>query len=813
MRREDLEMDKKISVIIPIYNAEKYLKQTLDCVCSQTYQNLEIVCVLDCPTDHSEKIVEEFAKNDNRIFIIKLPQNSGPSTARNTGIEKSVGEYIHFMDSDDIINPGFYENLLATATNENVDVTVCNFFYEKSPHESVYFQGDKIVQENAKFEETEVLTHGFPFRYLIKRDFWLKHNLLFPPDLSLMEDRPVMVGMIYYANTVALCSNATYFHKNNENSIANKTALNEEAQKRRNRDMNRSKEMVNDFLLTHKIIQPNKKRHSDKIQSIRINNRAMGGNINKKISVVVPIYNVEKYLKETLNSIRLQSYQNLEIICVLDCPTDNSAKIVKEIAKEDNRIKLVEHSKNMGLPAARNSGVENASSEYIHFMDSDDLISPDFYKTMISAAINNDADVVACSVFYEKKPKQSILFSPDEIVFSASKIEKTKITFAGWAWRYLIKKSFWSKHNFSFPDLVPLEDMPVMIQMIYYANKVVLCSNAAYFYKNRENSILNYKKKYDIEQVKLLKENFKKAEKIYVDFLRANKIKRPRWLYRRYLSFRTKRPICVNKPIEYGKIDKKISVIIPIYNAENYLNQTLDSVRFQTYKNLEIICVLDCSLDNSAEITKKIAKEDSRIKLVEHSKNMGLPSARNSGVKNATGEYIHFIDADDLLSPDFYEIMISAAENAEADVAACSVFYEKKPKRSIWFQNSEVLSNTDDKIKKTKVAIQGWAWRYLIKKSFWNEHHFSFPELVPMEDMPVMIPMIYYANKVVLCPCAVYFYKNRESSILNRKYDAEREKQRSENRRKARKIFKEFMRTHKIKRPNRLLYYIKRFFA
>jgi len=257
-------------------------------------------------------------------------------------------------------------------------------------------------------------------------------------------------------------------------------------------------------------------------------------------------------------------------------------------------------------------------------------------------------------------------------------------------------------------------------------------------------------------------------------------------------------------------MDKTISVIIPIYNAEKYLKQTLDCICSQTYKNLEIVCVLDCPTDNSTEIAKEISKEDNRIKLIEHSKNRGLPAARNSGVENATGEYIHFMDADDLLNPDFYEMMISAAEEANADVSACSVFYEKKQWRSIWFQNREVLSGAQ-KIKKTEVVISSWAWRYLIKKSFWNKYNFSFPDLVPMEDKPVMIPMIYYANKVVLCPDAIYFYKKCENSILNKKHDPIREKRRSENRQKARKISNDFMRINKIKQPNRLLNFIQKY--
>jgi glycosyltransferase involved in cell wall biosynthesis len=530
--------------------------------------------------------------------------------------------------------------------------------------------------------------------------------------------------------------------------------------------------------------------------------------MDKKISVIIPIYNAEKYLKQTLDSVRFQTYKNLEIICVLDCPTDRSSIIVDEAAKDDERIKSVIHPQNLGLPASRNTGVQNATGEYMHFMDADDLINPDFYNALINAAISADADVAVCSVFYEKKPKQSILFAENEVLFDADKMRKTEVTIQGWAWRYLIRRKFWEDRKLSFPNLVPMEDMPVIIPMIYYANKAVVCSDAVYFYKNRENSILNVERPHT-ELSKTRKIIRRSAEKIFKDFMRDHNIKRHNKLYHHFQRKRTGKTTCINDAVVYGRNDKKISVIIPVYNAEKYLKQTLDSVRFQTYKNLEIICVLDCPTDGSESIVEQASKQDKRIIAVRHSENLGLPASRNTGVKNASGEYMHFIDSDDLISPDFYDTMMSAAANANADVAACSVFYEKKPWRSIWFRKSEVLSGPA-KIEKTEVAILGWSWRYLIRISFWNNRDFSFPNLVPMEDMPVMIPMIYHAEKVVLCPNAVYFYKNRKSSILNDAYDPTRQKLHSENRHKARKLFREFMRVNKIKRPSRLLYYIRK---
>lgn len=534
---------------------------------------------------------------------------------------------------------------------------------------------------------------------------------------------------------------------------------------------------------------------------------------DKKISVIIPVYNAERYLLQTLNAIRFQTYQNLEIICVLDCPTDGSADIASKTAIEDKRVKLVINAHNRGLPATRNAGVEHATGEYIHFMDADDLINHDFYESLLNAAIKTEADVCACSVFNEKKPKQSILFVKDEVVLGNDKIHKSEVLYRGWAWRFLIKRSFWLKHNFSFPDLVPMEDIVVTISVVHYANKVAVCSEALYFYKNRDNSILTKTKVDNPERENKWRKNVRKAKHTIKELLRNYKIKRPNkqflWVKERMKG----RFICISDPIEYADLNKKISVILPVYNVEKYLLRALNSIRFQTYQNIEIICVLDCPTDSSAEIASKIAAEDKRIKLVIHVSNKGLPAARNSGVEHATGEYIHFMDSDDFLSSDFYETMIQAAEKSKADVAACSVYYEKKPNKSIWFRKSEVLADTNDKLEKTEVTMLGWAWRYLIKKSFWEERNFSFPDLVPMEDKPVMISMMYYANAVVLCPGAVYFYKNREDSILNKTYSVAREKQRRANRHKAREIYTDFMKKNKIKQPSKLRYYLRKYIS
>ena len=114
-----------------------------------------------------------------------------------------------------------------------------------------------------------------------------------------------------------------------------------------------------------------------------------------KISVIIPVYNVEKFLPQCIESVIKQNYKNLEIICVDDGSTDNCGKILDEYALKDNRIKVI-HQKNKGLSEARNIALDIASGYWISFVDSDVFLAPDFYDIMLNAAKKNNADVIQC---------------------------------------------------------------------------------------------------------------------------------------------------------------------------------------------------------------------------------------------------------------------------------------------------------------------------------------------------------------------------------------------------------------------------------
>ena len=121
------------------------------------------------------------------------------------------------------------------------------------------------------------------------------------------------------------------------------------------------------------------------------------------------------------------------------------------------------------------------------------------------------------------------------------------------------------------------------------------------------------------------------------------------------------------------KNEPLVSIVVPIYNVQNYIAECLYSLLNQTYRNIEIICVDDCTLDNSMHIVRLIQKNDSRVKLATHTENRGLGGARNTGMEIASGKYIMFVDSDDGLTSDAVGIFVDIMEREQVDVAVCGV--------------------------------------------------------------------------------------------------------------------------------------------
>lgn len=185
----------KVSVIIPVYNTEKYLEKCLESVCNQTLSDIEIICINDCSTDNSLEILNRYAADDERIKIINFPENRGAAAARNAGIDVATGEYIGFVDSDDYPDLDFYEKLHNRAKETGADVAKGNY---KSAHDGYV---DEYLNEKIKEDK-----NNFAYAYcsaIFKRDIIIKNNLCFP-DLSDMEDPVFTINFALAANKVEI---------------------------------------------------------------------------------------------------------------------------------------------------------------------------------------------------------------------------------------------------------------------------------------------------------------------------------------------------------------------------------------------------------------------------------------------------------------------------------------------------------------------------------------------------------------------------------------------------------------------------------
>ncbi len=217
----------------------------------------------------------------------------------------------------------------------------------------------------------------------------------------------------------------------------------------------------------------------------------------------------------------------------------------------------------------------------------------------------------------------------------------------------------------------------------------------------------------------------------------------------------------------------KISVILPIYNGEKYIEQTLNCIYGQSMSktDIEVIMFFDKCTDNSLGITKNWMQNNpsvKNIKILVSNENVGPSVGRNMAVNQATGEYIHFCDIDDLINSGFYESLYHAANQANADVAVSCFVHERYPHDSVIFNQQYVITMPQDKINHTLVDIHGYSTRYIIRRSFWNANKFEYPpDMKYCEDMLVITKMLVLSNKIVVVPGAVYLYKRRSTSLLN----------------------------------------------
>lgn len=235
-----------------------------------------------------------------------------------------------------------------------------------------------------------------------------------------------------------------------------------------------------------------------------------------KISIILPVYNVERYLKECLDSVLNQSFKEFEIICVDDASTDNSLNILKDYACKDNRITIATQKK-YGAAVARNVGLKLAKGEYLLIIDSDDMLEVDSLDKLYKKTKNNDLDICIFNCYYynnQTKQKEikpwtiDISQIPNKEVFSWEEYAKVMYTCSpNWAWNKLFKKSFIDKHNIVFQETRHTNDTLFTCFALSMAERISILNERLLLYRVNQKSSLTskgYRNRYPFEILKVL---------------------------------------------------------------------------------------------------------------------------------------------------------------------------------------------------------------------------------------------------------------------------------------------------------------------
>lgn len=218
-----------VSVIIPIYNTEPFLRQCLDSIIQQTLQNIEIICVDDGSTDNSVIVLNEYAQQDFRVLVISQ-NNAGPGAARNTGLSLAKGDYVIFLDSDDWYEKDFLHDMVSHAQQHNADITICRAVeFDTNTNKNLPSEWQLKTQylPSETFSPNEVkdyifqFTYGMPWDKLYKREFLVKSELKFPV-LKNSEDLAFVFPTILMADRIHIVNHIYIHHRiNRMSSVSN----------------------------------------------------------------------------------------------------------------------------------------------------------------------------------------------------------------------------------------------------------------------------------------------------------------------------------------------------------------------------------------------------------------------------------------------------------------------------------------------------------------------------------------------------------------------------------------------------------------
>lgn len=513
-----------ISIIIPVYNVENYLRSCLDSVLSQTYKDFEVLMVNDGSTDSSGAICQDFAERDSRFHYFEK-ENGGLSDARNYGLERAKGHYITFLDSDDFLFEDYLENLYHASRLSNSDITIggycrfgdSNFYFYNDRFKSdslVEFKDFQAIQYLDSMLDVTFITFSTAWGKLFKRELF--SELRFPYG-KYAEDQFLIWKLYMKADKIYVFNGASYVYRMNPSGLSNIFTLKHldyidalEERIKATKDIE-GIEIQHSFnmysyvlqrilgqLEEHDYIDEAKEVReklelaeqgqypflSDEVKEIEVKN---GGEL---VSIIVPVYNVENYLRMCLDSIEHQTYSNIEVLLINDGSPDSSGEICQEYVARDSRFRYFE-KENGGASDARNYGIERSNGKYLTFVDSDDWLSLTYVEDLYQAAIRNDSDtVISHYTIYNESDRNYYVhiwddyyeknYTSEELIMELPKLELNGYIYIT-SWGILFKKELFN--NVKFPKGKVIEDSWTNYKLFFKSKKITYIHKEIYSHR------------------------------------------------------------------------------------------------------------------------------------------------------------------------------------------------------------------------------------------------------------------------------------------------------------------------------------------
>ena len=507
------------------------------------------------------------------------------------------------------------------------------------------------------------------------------------------------------------------------------------------------------------------------------------------ISVIIPVYNVENYLEQCLNSIKNQTYKNFEVIIVNDGSKDNTEVICKRFSEDDSRFRYFS-KENGGVSSARNFGLDNAQGNYITFIDADDWVVSNHLEILMDAIIKNNCEIAISSYmeFIENRAEFLINIYTNQgkhlLNFGKMNREKfltdlPKLLSINNSFSCAVSKLFHSRlvENIRFDtNIIYAEDLDFYFKLYLKANDFVFVNAETYIYRQHDNSTTSgftqihaeqeltvYKKMYDVAlEIGIPTVNYVNKLQRLINL--RNDFIENKELLAEYKQFLTDAKEIQTYP------QKLISIVVPVYNVAPYLKLCLESIMNQTYPHFEVLLINDGSRDNSKDICLEFVESDNRFKYIEQD-NTGLSSARNTGILNATGEFITFIDGDDFVEPNYLEELYHTAlkNDSEIVVGSYKKFNEEDNNYYIHvfkykeehYINYELIENIAE-FERRGLEFQT-SWGILFHKRLFE--NVMFPAEKNIEDTRINYKLYMESCKTTYIHKDLYVYRIRKGSI------------------------------------------------